>query len=161
MKKKKEIDIIPDYIAYTDGSCNNSSPYGEGGSAFIVLQGDRQVCHRAKGFLGSTNNRMEMLAIISAVNSIPVGSSILVRTDSRISINAFERQSSKAANRDLIDLFIKVAKGKEVFFEWVKGHNGNEWNEFCDEMANNMMVEIRIKNNIPFYDYRNSPKCKK
>lgn len=159
--KKKQIDIIPDYIAYTDGSCNNLSPYGEGGAAFIVLQGDKQVCHRAKGFLGTTNNRMEMLAIISAVNSVPEGSSILVRTDSRISINAFEKQSPKAANYDLIELYVKVANGKRVFFEWVKGHNGNEWNEFCDEMANNMMVEMRIKNNIPLYDYKNSPKCKR
>lgn len=161
MKKKNEIDIIPDYVAYTDGSCNNFSPYGEGGAAFIILQGDRQVCHRAKGFLGTTNNRMEMLAIISAVNSIPEGSSILVRTDSKIAINAFENQPVKAANHDLIDLYAKVSDGKRVFFEWVKGHSGNEWNEFCDEIANNMMQEIRIKNSIPLYDYRNSPKCKK
>lgn len=160
MERKKK-DIIPDYIAYTDGSCNNMSPYGEGGSAYVILQNDKEICHRAKGFLNTTNNRMEMLAIISAVNFIPEGSSILVRTDSMISINAFENQSQKAANRDLIDLFIKVSKDRTMSFEWVKGHSGNQWNEICDAMANEKMIQIREENNIPLYDYKNSPKCKK
>lgn len=150
-----------DFIAYTDGSCNNLSPYGEGGAAFIVLQDERQFAHRAKGFLNTTNNRMEILAIISAVNSVPDGSSILVKTDSRIAITAFEKQRKNAANHDLIELFAKVSQGKCVSFEWVKGHNGDKWNEFCDETANSMREQIRIKNNIPIYDYKNSPKCNK
>lgn len=59
------------YEAYTDGSCDNLSPYGEGGSAYIILKDGIIIKESKKGFVGTTNNRMEMLAIISAVKSVP------------------------------------------------------------------------------------------
>ena len=61
------------YEAYTDGSCDNLSPYGEGGSAYIILKDGIIIKESKKGFVGTTNNRMEMLAIISAVNPFQKG----------------------------------------------------------------------------------------
>lgn len=65
------------YEAYTDGSCDNISPYGEGGSAYIILKDGVIIKESKKGFVGTTNNRMEMLAIISAVKSVPKGALLL------------------------------------------------------------------------------------
>lgn len=64
------------YEAYTDGSCDNLSPYGEGGSAYIILKDGIIIKESKKGFVGTTNNRMEMLAIISAVKSVPKGATL-------------------------------------------------------------------------------------
>lgn len=150
-----------DYIAYTDGASNNLSPYGECGSAYIILQDGKIIKQMSKGFLHSTNNRVEMLAIISAVNSIPEGSSIRIVTDSKIAINAFTYPREDRKNYDLIKLFLKVSENREVIFEWVKGHSGVEYNEMVDEMAQAEREKIRKENNIPVYSYKNSPKVRK
>lgn len=76
------------YEAYTDGSCDNLSPYGEGGSAYIILKDGIIIKESKKGFVGTTNNRMEMLAIISAVKSVPKGATLTVYTDSQYCIRA-------------------------------------------------------------------------
>lgn len=71
------------YIAYTDGGCQNTSVYGEGGSAYLIIHRGEVVKTASKGFLYTTNNRMEMLAIISAVCSVPEGSDLTVYSDSK------------------------------------------------------------------------------
>ena len=94
------------FVAYTDGSCWNSDPNRSGGAAYVVLDNHGRVYRSAhKGFRGTSNNRMEMLAIISAVASVPKGCSIVVLTDSQYSIRAFTYGGSK--NQDLIELFDK------------------------------------------------------
>ncbi len=101
------------FVAYTDGSCWNSDPNRSGGAAYVVLDNHGRVCRSAhKGFRGTSNNRMEMLAIISAVASIPKGSSIVVLTDSQYSIRAFTYGGSK--NQDLIELFDKCGMDRDV-----------------------------------------------
>lgn len=77
------------YIAYTDGGCQNTSVYGEGGSAYLIIHKGEVVKTASKGFLYTTNNRMEMLAIISAVCSVPEGSDLTVYSDSKYAINVF------------------------------------------------------------------------
>ena len=138
------------YIAYTDGSCDNLSPYGEGGSAYVILKDGWVVKESQKGFVGTTNNRMEMLAIISAVNSIPRGSSIVIYTDSQYSILAFTKIKKAKKNLDLINLYHHcAAKLKHIEFVWVKGHNGNKYNEIVDSMANSAYKEMIKKYNLP------------
>ena len=138
------------YIAYTDGSCDNLSPYGEGGSAYVILKDGWVVKESQKGFVGTTNNRMEMLAIISAVNSLPKGSSITIYTDSQYSILAFTTVKKAKKNLDLINLYHHcAAKLKSVEFVWVKGHNGDKYNEIVDSMANSAYKEMVKKYNLP------------
>ena len=100
----------------------------------MVLDNHGRVYRSAhKGFRGTSNNRMEMLAIISAVASVPKGSSIVVLTDSQYSIRAFTYGGSK--NQDLIELFDKYRADRDVRLEWVRGHDGTPLNEWCDHWA--------------------------
>lgn len=139
------------YIAYTDGSCDNLSPYGEGGSAYILLNGDGSFeCSGSKGFVGTTNNRMEMLAIISAVCQTPKQSELIVYTDSQYCITAFTNVKKPKRNLDLINLYHHSVSGlKSVEFRWVKGHSGNEYNEKVDKMAFDAYMSMIEKYNLP------------
>lgn len=151
-----------EYEAYTDGSCNNLSPEGEGGSAYIILKDEAEIKRASKGLMHTTNNRMEMLAIISAVNSIPDGESILVYTDSMYCIETFTKEngshSKNAKNADLIASYYKYRGNRRVAFKWVKGHNGNHYNEIVDKLASDETEALRLKHNIPIYNKSNSPK---
>jgi ribonuclease HI len=125
------------YIAYTDGSCDNLNPKRPGGSAYIIFNEDGTEYKRAsKGFMGTTNNRMELLAIISVVNSVPEGSEVEINTDSQYCILACKSKKPKK-NIDLVNMYKRIAsRHRSIRFNWVKGHNGNRWNEECDRMAN-------------------------
>lgn len=137
MKPKK-------FVAYTDGSSNNRNPLRPAGAAYVILDENGKELHRAsKGLMGKTNNFMEMLAIISAVNWVPEGASVVVHSDSEYAINAFSGKYRAKANINLIERYRQVSVGKHVTFEWVRGHNGNFWNEECDRMANEEYQKIK------------------
>ena len=159
--------FIPDYVAHTDGSCNNLSPYGEGGAAYIILDGHRNlVKQNSKGFIGVSNNKMELMAILSAVAAVPAGSTLVVYTDSQYCIQVLTNKSNAnnftRPNANVIRQYFNYASRlKAVRFEWVKGHDGNEFNEMVDALAQSRTEEMRTIHNIPVYDYRNSPKCRR
>lgn len=143
-----EKSSIGQFEAYTDGSAHYKT--GIGGSGYLVLQGGEIVHQASKGFTQTTNNRMELLAVISAVNYIPKGARIRVFTDSQYAIKVLTRPpSAKKKNLDLLFRFKEVSEGKKVSFVWVKGHNGNKYNEMADKLANgayNEMTESLTKN---------------
>lgn len=127
------------YDCYTDGSCNNLSANKEGGAAYLILLNGKEILRRSKALIHTTNNRAEMLAIISAVKRCPIGADIVIHTDSKYAIFSFghrKRISNSVKNSDLIHLYRKEAAQKKVTFEWVKGHNGDRYNEIVDSMAN-------------------------
>ena len=127
------------YDCYTDGSCNNLSADKEGGAAYLILLNGKEILRRSKALIHTTNNRAEMLAIISAVKRCPIGADIVIHTDSKYAIFSFghrKRISDSVKNSDLIHLYRKEAAQKKVTFEWVKGHNGDRYNEIVDSMAN-------------------------
>lgn len=127
------------YDCYTDGSCNNLSANKEGGAAYLILLNGKEILRRSKALIHTTNNRAEMLAIISAVKRCPIGVDIVIHTDSKYAIFSFghrKRISDSVKNSDLIHLYRKEAAQKKVTFEWVKGHNGDRYNEIVDSMAN-------------------------
>ena len=125
------------YVAYTDGSCDNLHPKRPGGAAYIIFNKDGSLYKKAsKGFLNTTNNRMELLAIISVVNALPKDSSVTIYTDSNYCILACKSAKPKK-NKDLVELYHRLAgKLSSINFKWVKGHSGNVYNEECDRMAN-------------------------
>jgi len=124
------------FDAWTDGSNNNHNPKRPAGAAYVILDKNGKELHRAsKGLLGKTNNFMEMLAIISAVNWVPEGAMVTVHSDSKYAINVFSGRWKAKENINLVERYRLVSNGKKVFFQWVKGHNGNYWNEVCDKMA--------------------------
>ena len=132
------------FIAYTDGSCDNLDPKRPGGAAYIIFNEDMKLFRKAsKGFCGTTNNRMEFLAIISVVNALPKGSEVTIFTDSQYCIKTIHSKKPKM-NLDLVNKYHQIAsKLKKVSFEWVRGHDGNIWNEECDRMANGEYQKIK------------------
>ena len=126
------------YSAFTDGSSDNKNPLRPGGSAYIIFDSQGNEVKRAsKGFIGTSNNRMEVLAIISVVNSLPYGSSVTIHSDSQYSINVLSGRWQASMNLDQVALYRRLVAERniKVTFEWVRGHNGDEWNELCDQMA--------------------------
>jgi ribonuclease HI len=140
------------YEVWTDGSCDNVGGK-QGGYGFVVLMDGEMVYKESKGFLKTTNNKMEMLAIIRALSVIPEGENVVVNTDSQYCILMFTKPSSKikpdAKNMDLIREYHEVAsKLGYVRFSWVKGHNGSKWNEFVDGLAYKAYLDITEKNHM-------------
>ena len=130
--KKKQ-----DFIAFSYGSCDNLDPQRPGGAAYIIMDTDGNIIKKkSKGFMHTTNNRMEMLAIISIVNSLPNNSFVTINTDSEYCIKALLSKTPKA-NLDLIRKYYALRQQKyvTVFLHHVKGHSGNKYNEECDKMA--------------------------
>ena len=126
------------FTAYSDGSCHHFLPNKPGGAAYIIFDSyDKEVKRASKGFLNTSNNRMELLAIVSIVNSLPPNSFVTIYSDSKYSINVLSGWWRASENLDLIDKYRELChnKGVQVDFRWVRGHNGNPYNELCDQMA--------------------------
>lgn len=135
------------FHVYTDGSCNYRT--GIGGAGYILLKDGDVVKSKNKGFCNTTNNRMELLAIISGLNSLPLNSRAVVYTDSKYCIKVLDGYMHYK-NQDLIELFIRIRKTlDDVAFVWVKGHSGNEYNEMVDGLAFSAFKEMSEKMGKP------------
>lgn len=147
------VEPFPDngmnYVAYTDGSCDNHSKYKAGGSAYIVLKDGEIVKMKNHGRLQTTNNRMELLAIISAAKSCPDGAYLDIYTDSQYCILVLGKSTPQMKNPDLYELYKKCsAHLAGVRFHWVKGHNGDKYNEMVDNLAYGAYCDICEQYNI-------------
>lgn len=137
------------YVAYTDGSCDNLSQTKAGGAAYIILKDGEIVKMKNHGQLSTTNNRMELLAIISAVNACPAGAYIDIYTDSQYSILVLSNSYKPKMNADLYELYRKCAAHVAgVRFHWVRGHNGDKYNEMADELSYGAYCDICDQYNI-------------
>ncbi|MFV0530921.1 MAG: ribonuclease HI [Flavobacteriales bacterium] len=131
-------------LIYTDGSSQgNPGPGGYG----IIMQAEGTTYKRefSEGFRKTTNNRMELLAVITALEKITKeNQEVLITTDSKYIINAIEKkwvfgwekkQFKGKKNPDLWLRFLKVYRKHQVSFQWVKGHSLHPENERCDYLA--------------------------
>lgn len=154
-KRDKKRKNMPDYICYTDGSCDNISYHKAGGAAYIVVNTATGEIEKVKTHhcLHTTSNRMEMLAILSAVNACPKGSVIEVRSDSKYALKMFRYTNweigADIKNPDLIKLYRNCAKDKKVILTWVKGHNGDDLNEQADCLAFGAYEQALKENGFP------------
>jgi ribonuclease HI len=134
----------PGITVYTDGSAlGNPGPGGYG----IVLISGRHRKELSQGFRLTTNNRMELLAVIVALESLRIpGSNVTVYTDSRYVADAVERKwlfgwekirFKNKKNPDLWKRFLIAYRKHKVNFIWVKGHANIPENEICDRLAVN------------------------
>lgn len=117
---------------YTDGACLGNP--GPGGWAAIVVEsGSRQVL--CGGDEHTTNNRMEMLAVINGLKAVPESSQVTVCSDSQYVVNTMTRNWKRNKNQDLwASMDAEVGKRK-VKWQWVRGHNGHPLNEEADRVA--------------------------
>jgi len=129
-------------IIYTDGSAKGNP--GKGGYGVVMLSGKHRK-EISEGFLLTTNNRMELLAVIVGLESVKKQKSdVVVYSDSKYVVNAVEKgwlfdwqkkNFKGKKNPDLWIRFLSVYKKHSIRFLWVKGHNNNVENERCDRLA--------------------------
>ena len=122
------------YKIFTDGAY--SSTRDQGGIAFVITQEDKNIFEYSKTYKTTTNNRMEMLACIVALESIQEPSDVVLVSDSQYVVKTYTDNWKRKKNNDLWDRFDKAIKRhKSVNFEWIKGHANNEINNRCDRLA--------------------------
>jgi ribonuclease HI len=136
--------------AYTDGACSGNP--GPGGWGVLLLGDDGR--HELKGGeAATTNNRMELMAAIMALEALPKGAALKITTDSQYVKNGIEswmagwkRNGWKTAskkpvkNQDLWERLDEAAGSRSVRWAWVKGHAGHEGNEEADRLAREGMA---------------------
>ncbi len=133
---KSRIDI------YTDGSSRGNP--GPGGYGIIMASGPH-LKEFSQGFRKTTNNRMELMAVIVALKQIKSpGHEVVIYSDSKYVVDAIEKSWIKGwvkkawkdvKNPDLWKEYLKVSEHHSIRFVWVRGHNGHPMNERCDELA--------------------------
>lgn len=128
---------------YTDGSAKGNP--GPGGYGIVLLSEEGHRKEVAKGFRLTTNNRMELLSVIVALEMLKaMPLSVSVFSDSKYVVDAVEKKwvfkweknfFDKKKNADLWKRFLVIYRKHHVRFVWVKGHNNNVENERCDKLA--------------------------
>ena len=123
---------------YTDGACIDN-PGGPGGWAAIIVRGDakRVVSGREAN---TTNNRMEMLAVVEGLAAAPAGEDVRVHCDSQYVVNTMTKNWKRNANKDLWARLDSEAAKRRVSWVWVKGHAGDPMNEEADKIARSEAV---------------------
>lgn len=140
---------------YTDGSCLGNP--GPGGYGAVMIYGEYKGGNAdnykefAQGYKNTTNNRMELLAVIVALDALTRSCSVELWTDSKYVQQAITKNWLKnwlkngwktaakkpVKNQDLWRLLVPLIEKHDVKFNWVKGHSGHMLNERCDVLARN------------------------
>ena len=117
---------------YTDGAClGNPGPGGWG--AVITGDGRKRSVHGSDPH--TTNNRMEIMAVVEGLRTIPDKSEVAVFSDSTYVINTMTKNWKRRKNKDLWDLLDQEVTSRDISWHWVKGHSGDLLNEEADRLA--------------------------
>lgn len=131
---------------YTDGACSHNP--GPGGWAAILTYKETEKIIKGKEEY-TTNNRMEMTAVIEGLRLLKEKCDVLVVTDSKYIVDSIGKgwvyswknrnwrksNNEKVLNVDLWIIMLDLLNKHNVDFKWIKGHSSNEYNERCDEIA--------------------------
>lgn len=117
---------------YTDGSCCPNP--GDGGYAFVAVFPDCEI-HVNDRVKNTTNNVMEITAVIEAIKEFKLHKTYLIYTDSLYVIKCATNEWKRKKNTELWKLYDEVTRGKNIQFKWVKAHNGDYYNELVDKLA--------------------------
>lgn len=149
---------MPELFAYTDGACSGNPGPGGWGVLLRAMDGERVVKERelSGGEAETTNNRMELLAAINALEVLDRATAITIVTDSAYVkngvtgwIHGWKRNGWKTANRkpvknvELWQRLDDAQASHQVTWEWVKGHAGHPENERADELARAGMAPFK------------------
>jgi len=142
----------PKITIYTDGAARGNP--GKGGYGIVLLSGEHRK-EMSQGYLHTTNNRMELLAVIVALETLKIeGCDVSIYTDSKYVadsvtkgwvFNWAKKGFKGKKNPDLWKRFLEIYKKHLVKFIWVKGHSNNPLNERCDQLA----VDASFEPNLP------------
>ncbi len=130
---------------YADGACSGNPGVGGFGA---ILRSDKKVIELSGCEKMTTNNRMELLGVISALEALKRRCRARVTTDSTYVVKGMTEwiegwkrrnwrnsQNKEVLNRDLWERLLKAAANHEIEWVWIKGHNGHKENERCDRIA--------------------------
>jgi ribonuclease HI len=127
---------------YTDGSAKGNP--GPGGYGVVLISG-RHRLEKSEGYTLTTNNRMELMAVIVGLESLKIKKSkVAIYTDSKYVADSVEKgwvfqweskAFKKKKNADLWIRFLKIYRQHDVRIVWIKGHANNTENEVCDRLA--------------------------
>ena len=137
---------------YTDGACKGNP--GVGGWGAIIMQDEKNI-ELFGGENETTNNRMELMAVIMALKEISSNLELTIYTDSTYvqkgisewiknwKVNNWRSSSKKPVkNKDLWIELDEAVGSRKINWEWVKGHAGNEGNEKADDLANQGVISM-------------------
>lgn len=137
---------------YTDGAARGN-PDGPGGYGsvleYVDIKGELHVKEISQGYVRTTNNRMELMAVIAGLEALNRPCTVEVYSDSQYVVNAFNQhwvdgwikkgwkrgKNEPVKNVDLWKRLLDAKSRHSVTFHWVKGHDGHPQNERCDELA--------------------------
>ncbi|WP_317854011.1 ribonuclease HI [Chakrabartyella piscis] len=139
-------------VIYTDGACSGNP--GAGGYGTVLLFGSARK-ELSGGFLQTTNNRMELLAVIKGLEALKEPCGVTLYSDSKYVVDAIAKgwatkwrrqgwmrnKKEKASNVDLWERLLSLLEVHTVQFVWVKGHADNVENERCDQLARLAILE--------------------
>ena len=144
--------MTPKVIIFTDGACRGNP--GPGGWGALLMSGEnrKEICG---GELATTNNRMELMAAIQALEALNKPCKVELHTDSQYVrtgitewLRGWKARGWKTADKKPVkndDLWKRLDEARtrhEVDWRWVKGHNGHEFNERADALARKGMLEL-------------------
>ncbi|MDE5983707.1 MAG: ribonuclease HI [Eubacterium sp.] len=131
---------------YTDGACSGNPGKGGWGAVLVYKNNEKEI---SGGSADTTNNRMELTAVIEALKILKEPCEVSLTTDSKYVCDAVTKgwvyswkkngwkkaDKKPALNVDLWEQLLPLLEKHQVTFNWVKGHNGHPYNERCDKLA--------------------------
>jgi ribonuclease HI len=136
----------PDTGVFTDGSAHPNPGPGGWGAVYVI---DGEIIDQAHGHHpDTTNNRMELTALIAGYDLVPDGQATTVYTDSRLCVDTitkwakgweargWKRKTGPIQNLDLVrELYARAVARPEITLEWIAAHSGARWNEYADSLS--------------------------
>ncbi|MBW2274547.1 MAG: ribonuclease HI [Deltaproteobacteria bacterium] len=139
-------DKGPKTGVFTDGSCDPNP--GQGGWGFVWVEGDRILRAEHGAQPDTTNNRMELMALIEAYKALPGDSAVSIYSDSQLCVNTinewaagwekrgWKRKTGPIKNLELVQELYALAKAHpKTKLQWIRAHDGSRWNEYADALA--------------------------
>lgn len=128
--------------AYTDGSCQPNP--GRGGYGAVLLH-NNQTFYLQGCANHTTNNRMELMAVLEALRFLPFEKEFDIYSDSLNVVNCAQGIWKRKANLDLWTKYDQLTKDKTIHLTWVRGHDGDHYNEIAHNLAHKAASQAKLK----------------
>lgn len=151
MRRTTQKQQLKQVIMYTDGSCLDNGNNGTGGYCALLQTPNKTAEKIIRGSeSNTTNNRMEMTAIIEGIKAIKKPSQVTIYSDSNITVRAINewlegwqrKNFKKVANVDLWKEYLEVSEQHHIKAIWVKAHSGHPENELVDDIARTEAMKL-------------------